>query len=354
MAYNTRHAFETIGEDIKNGKTGNLFFLRGKEQYLVEWACDTIIKKYVNEATRTLDLVRFEPGAFDMDAVIEACETIPLFSEKKVVILDNFYLLWGKDRDKQFDEEKRDIFKDYIREIPDTAILVVAVPAAPTYKLEKYGNSTSKALAAAGKEYDFGPLSGRQLLGFMKKRLVAGGKTASRATMEMLIAESGYLNEEIDYGLFQLDNDLKKIMALAEGDEIRPEDVMKGISDNLEHNTFKLLDSICSNRKAEGFRLIRELLLSGHSTFELLGGIINQLELMQEVKEMKNLGSGVPQMAKILGKHQYPIKKAIGFSEKYSEAQVKSMLQKAFEVEKNIKRGILKEEMALEMFVARI
>ncbi|MGI6722708.1 MAG: DNA polymerase III subunit delta [Anaerovoracaceae bacterium] len=349
-----KHAFEIFSNDLKNGRLGSLVFLHGAEQYLVSWACDSIVGKIVNEASRPLDLTRFDPGNFDIDAVIEACSTLPIMSPKKVVVLDNFFYIWGGARKDVFGDTQKKSFTELIKNIPDSTLLVVTAPQPDDYRTRRYGNSLSKALAAAGKEYNFQPLQGGQLLGFMKKRLVAAGKSASRDTMEMLIAESGYANDEIDYGLYNLDNDLKKIIALSKGDVVTEEDVAQAVSDNLEHNSFKLMDSICGGRKGDAFNLLRQLLLSGHNEFQLLGMIIGQLELMLETKQMMRLGMSRPQMTKILGVNDYRVRKAMGFSGGYTEKQLRLMLMRAFEVEKNIKRRILGAQMALELFIARI
>lgn len=351
---NRKHAFETISEDIKSGNIGNVLFLRGVEQYLVTWSCEILVKKYVNEATSALDLVKFDPDNFDVERVIEACETVPMFSERKVVLIDNFYFMWGKAPKDIFGENQKKTFIEYLSEMPTTTLLIIAAPEPEDFNTQKYGNAVSKALDKVGTTYKFEALQERQLLAFMKKRIKAGGKIAGRNAMNMLISESGYYNKEIDYGLYNLDNDLKKIIALSEGEEITVDDVEKGVSDNLEHNTFKLLDSISNNRKDEAFRLIRELLLTGHDEFELLGSILGQLELMLEVKEMRALAMSLPQIKSALKIHEFRIKKAMGFSGGYSVAQIKKMLKMAFEVEKNIKSGTLKGEMALEMLVAGI
>ena len=41
------HAFITIGKDIKAGKIPSLVLLCGKEEYLIRWYTDALIRKYV-------------------------------------------------------------------------------------------------------------------------------------------------------------------------------------------------------------------------------------------------------------------------------------------------------------------
>ena len=60
------HAFVTIGRDIKEGSIPRLVLLCGKEEYLVRWYADVIIKKYVSESCMPIDLVTLEGEYLEM------------------------------------------------------------------------------------------------------------------------------------------------------------------------------------------------------------------------------------------------------------------------------------------------
>ena len=42
------HAYKKFGADLKSDDFGPVLFLYGIEQYLVEWAALSLVKKYVN------------------------------------------------------------------------------------------------------------------------------------------------------------------------------------------------------------------------------------------------------------------------------------------------------------------
>ena len=44
------HAFQKIGKDLKADAIPGVVLLCGEEQYLVHWAAEQLIKKYVNKA----------------------------------------------------------------------------------------------------------------------------------------------------------------------------------------------------------------------------------------------------------------------------------------------------------------
>lgn len=345
------HAFNQILKDMKTGAVKSACLLCGTEQFLVNWAKDQLIKKNVSEATKTMDLVVFEAGEFDMERLKEACDTMPLFSERKVVVLENFDAVWGKTV-KNVTSYVSEIC-DLIRGLPEQTMLVITAGEDPEPK-KKDRPDLYRTVRECGSIYDFKILSERDLKKFIMKRLRGLGKGISSRALDTLISSSGYYNKDIDYALYNLENDVKKIVALTEGDEITENDVINGISDNIEHAVFKMLDAISQNRKDTAFRLLNDMLRSGEPAMRILAVITGQLELMLEVRECLSAGMNQNAIPKAVGAHEFRVQKAAKFSSGYSEKELRRILVNAFETDVRIKSGILDEKLALEMLIAEI
>ena len=206
-----------------------------------------------------------------------------------------------------------------------------------------------------GKIYDFQGLKDNMLRSFIEKRFRAAGKTYSSSVINMIIAESGYGNKAIDYTLYNLENDLKKIIAHCGGsNEVTAADVSDILSTNPENDVFAMLDAIGRNRKDEAFRLLNNLIEAGTPVFNLLRLITSQLELVLAVKEMKDEGMTLNAIQKKLGIHQFRIKKAMAVTGQYSMGDLRKTLCAAYDVDENIKTGLLESTMALEFFIAQI
>lgn len=351
MAYikktQSEHAYKLIGKDIKANELGNLLLFFGKEQYLINWAIGMIEKKYINEATRSLDFSKLDTERVTIDQIKENCETLSMFSEKRLVILPDFLLMQGK-MTKGFNEESERELIEYFSKIPDSCIFIIT-----TEEIDKR-KKIYKELEAHGKVYDFSTLDEKQLKGFIDKRIKAAGKIAKPSIIEELIVDSGYFHKETDYTLYNLENDINKILAHSQGQEILLSDVLSTISGNLENDIFAMLDAISKNRKDEAYRLLFNLLGSGESLYMILGLIVSQFELMLMIKELREEGKNLQQINSILNVHEYRIKKALGFSEAYSIKNLRNILLRAYDVDKNIKTGALPQNLALEMFIAQI
>lgn len=351
---NTRkkeHAFQAIGKDVKAGVIPNLVFLCGEEQYLVHWAAELLTKTYINKACESLDFTKLDPDNLTVDQIKESCETLSMLSQRRVVLIPELPAASGK-KSRSFSESDEKELMEYFAEIPETCLLIITAgkPDGKNRKKIKLQDAAEKY----GAVYDFTPLTGAQLKSFVVKRFKNAGKVCRNSVIDMLITDSGYGNKEIEYDLYNLENDIRKIVAHSSGTEILPEDVEKTISTNLETNVFAMLDAISRNRKDEAYRLLHNLLVSGESVFGLLSLITSQLELILEVKEMREEGMSAGQIQKLLGVHEFRVKKAMSVTEKYSVSQLKKILSKAYEIDGNIKSGLLEQSLALELFIAQI
>jgi DNA polymerase-3 subunit delta len=352
-----KHAFNLILQDMKAGDIGGVCLLCGSEQFLVSWARDQLIKQYVNEATRAMDLVIFETGDFNLERFKEACDTMAMFSEKKVVVLEGFDAVWGES-DKNVTHCVNEII-DYLPGVPNETLLIIT--AGDKEEIRRSQKSYSKKdtelflkIKEVGRIYDFQPLSQIDLQKFILKRAHGAGKTISKSAVDTLISNSGYFNKDIDYALYNLENDLGKIIALSEGDEITEQAVISGLSDNLENNVFKMLDAVSSNRKETAFRVLDDMIRAGTDEHRLLATIIGQLELMLQVKELQEEGMRYTEIARKIKVHEFRAKKAAGFCQSFSVRELRRVLKNAFETDFRIKSGVLEAKLALEMLIAEI
>ena len=346
------HAFITIGKDMKEGKVPPLVLLCGREGYLVRWYADALIKKYVAEVSRSIDLVTLEGDKVTPDNVIEALETLSLMSERKIVLLPDFAPVYGGEHKGLTPSDMKRI-TEYMQDIPEGSMLLITATEPQEVKRKK--SAIRSAVEKYGKVYDFEPLKDGQLRSFIEKRFRSAGKTCSGSILGLIVSESGYGSKSMDYGLYNLENDLRKIIAHSGASgEITAADVRDIIAANPENNVFAMLDAIGRNRKDEAFRLLHNLLDSGTPVFNLLRLITGQLELILYVKEMRDEGRTLPDIQKTLGVHQYRIKKAMAVTGLYSMDDLRKSLSAAYEIDETIKTGLMEAPLALEYFIARL
>lgn len=344
---NKEHAFQTIAKDLKSGEIGPAVALFGREQYLVNWSCGEIIRKYVNPACRELDMSVLEGENITPEKIREACETFTMMSEKRVVLVKNFGVLKGS-RVKGFGESQEGELAEYIKNLPESCMLVMTADTADKRK------KLFKAIQANGNAYDFDTLGDAALKAFVEKRIRNAGKSARPSVINEIIQRSGYFNKETEYTLYNLENDLKKLTAYSSGSEITAADVRETVSQNLETTMFGMIDAISSGRKGEAYTILNSLLGSGESVYKMLGLLTSQFEIMLQVKELLEEGKNQKEIHGLLKIHEFRVKKAASFCGRYSSKDLRKILVKIYDIDKNIKTGLLGSTLAMEMFISQV
>ena len=341
------HAYKRIDREIRNNSVKNLLFLYGREDFLIRWAVDALVRRYVDEACREMDFSRLDGTAVTLEQIRNNCETVPFLSEKRVVLISDFKLMEGV-KNKNLNEEEEKLLIAYLKQLPQDCMMILTADGADRRK------KLYKAILEEGGVYEFGELDEKSLKSYIEKRFRESGKTAKPAVVARIIETSGYYDKDTDYTLYNLENDIKKAIAYNEASEIGIEAVNNTISGNIDADVFAMIDSLGRNHKDEAYRTLHNLLVSGENEFRLLALLASHFEIILSVKEMKEEGKSFQEMHEILGIHEYRIKKAAMLTEKYTLASLRKILQKTYSIDKNIKTGLLEPSLALELFIAEI
>ena len=341
------HAFKVFGRDIRETDMPPVLFLYGEEGYLINWAAETLIKRYVNPALISMDYVKFQDEGEDIGMILDACNTFSMMSERRVVWVNEFPALRSANA-KGFGADAAAKVQAYLKE-PNPGTLLVFAAQEPEPKSELV-----KLLKSQAKCYEFGQLDYSSLSGFITKRFAALGSEADRDLVKLIIDQSGYFNKETEYRLFNLVNDIEKITAYSQGGRVEEEAVSQVLNGDLDTFIFNLLDAVSGGQKDKAFGLLYNILRSGRDVFSIVSMMVNQFELMLDVAQFKEEGKNLAQITEIMKSSEFRIKKAMGYTEKFTVSKLKQILSQLYEVDRNIKTGLLEPELALEILVGRI
>ncbi len=358
MAYKNKsksnNSFRDFSRKIKEGTPGDVIFLYGEEELLIDWAVSEIVNRYVNKASMVLDYDKPDEDVLAVEDIISSAETLPMLSEKRVIWVKDYLPLYK--RSSGFGEREVKIIKNYIGKPNGNAILIFSAAMLNPEKRSRGEKPTELAelLLNEAQAYNFCHLDAPALKGFINKRLQAAGKTISPPVLKYLIDISGYNNKDSEYHLLNLESDLKKITALSPGEAITEEEVSTAVLGDMDRYVFDFLDRVSAGKKDEAYRLMFNMIKSGSDVFEILANLVNQFELMTEVKELRESGYGLPEITKEMGIHEFRIKKALGAAEKFSLDKLKTLLCQLYDMDSDIKKGDIQGNVALELLIGRI
>ena len=103
-------AYKDFINDFNKDIAGDILFLYGKEDYLINWAIDKIIEKNVPNEYSDVDVVHLDGETCSSSDIISLSGTFSMFSDKRVVLVRNFLPIYKKNTNN--DDDSISINKD--------------------------------------------------------------------------------------------------------------------------------------------------------------------------------------------------------------------------------------------------
>lgn len=320
-------------DELKAGTVRNVYFFSGPEAYIRKSALAALEKKLLMPGLESMN--RTVMSAPSAQAVIENCETLPMMSDYRLIIVRDCALLAaGKAKDEAQDSE---LLCEYIGRVPQTTCLVFDCDAA----IDKRKKLTKALLALSG-AVSFDALDDAQLHRWINQTLRPMGKKMDRAACELLAFTSGR-------DLTLLSGELQKLAAYAEGREaIEQADIEAIATRTAESTVFAMVDALAAGRAREAFELLAVLLSAGEQRIGVLAMITRQYRQMMHLAAMQAQRMPQAQMAKALGVPPFAMKKLGAQVGRRSYESLRENVELCVQTDYDIKRGALREDAALE------
>lgn len=320
-------------DELKAGTVRSVYFFYGPEAYIRKSAIATLQKKLLMPGLEDMNCTVMQ--APTAQQIIENCETLPMMSDYRMVIVRDLAVLApGKAKDEA--EESAELL-EYIGRVPPTTCLIIE--AENVDKRKKLGH----ALVDLPGAVSFDELNDAQLVRWINQALKPLGKKMDRAACEALAFTSGR-------DLTMLNGELQKLAAYVEDAPlITVQDVETIATHTAECTVFAMVDALVAGQTEKAFELLAVLLQSGEQRIGILALITRQYRQMMYLKSMEGMPQG--QIAKTLGIPPFAVGRLTRQAGKRTAAQLRSQLDLCVGADYDIKRGALREEAALDRLI---
>ncbi len=333
-------AYKDFVNDKNKGILRDVLLFYGAEDYLMDWAAESIISEFVDEDSRYLDVVRLEGDDVTASAIMAEARAYSMFSEKRVVVVRNYLPLYRSAADPHGDE-----LLAFAAAPQEQSIVIFIVESGNSASLSAYGKKMARACSA----YEFARLEKADLKAFITKRVHNAGKMIPRRAMEFMIDVSGYYNRNSGYDLTQLDSDIEKIVKACDGVDISEgliEEILIGDSDRF---VFNLIDALVAGDRGKALEIAESIIKEDDGSMAVLALLTKQFEIMYDALELSGQGYSIPQMARKTGTNEYRFKKAFSAAGRYSRSRIRRILIDLYNADRDIKRGDIDKNVALEL-----
>lgn len=326
--------------DRKKGITGDVLFFYGAEDYLMNRAVDIVISDHVDEDYRSLDVTHLDGGQVTAYDIMSEARSYSMFSPKRVAVVRNYLPLYKKTADAGADE-----LLEFASLPQDSSVVIFVLDSASSGSMTSFGKKLAKACSG----YECARLEKPDLKAFITKRVHEGGKLISGRGLEHMTDVSGYYNRDSSYDLAQLDRDISKLVKAAESDEISDsliEEILVGDSDRF---VFNLVDALMDGNRSKSLAIAEAIIRDEDGSMAVLALLTRQFEIMYDALELSATGMSISGMAKKTGVNEFRFKRAYNAARRYSLRRVKGILIDLYNTDRDIKRGVIDKDTALEL-----
>lgn len=328
---------------LKSKKLASVYLLKGTEEYLMDKYIENVRISYIDDNFRMLNYVEIDING-NFDDILNSCETLPFMSEKKLVLIKDIYEMI------QLDKTIAEKLNDYLEEISSDIILLIKDK---NNKLKK-NTRLYKTLNRLGGVVEFNRLNRVQLKVFIKKILARNEKKIYEKDLDYFIDKSNYLAYRSEKSLFELENELLKIVNHSEAGVISREDIEGNLVLDLETSIFTLIDRIMLRDTEASLIIFNNMYKLREPVPRILYMLIRHYRLMIKYMTYSKKGYRMGDIGKKLDISSFELKKIDGNIRRFSEDYVRKSLEELLNLDKKQKTSSLDEKLAMETLIVKL
>ncbi len=304
-----------------------------------------------------LERVAFDPSDltysyfdFPENSFVDAqmdLESLPFFSDEKVVIFDNLLDLTTAKKSYLDDREAKSL-EAYLTNPVETTRLVIFAPG----KLDGKRRLV-KLLKREGKIFEASQLKEADLRTHFQKVAHQAGLVFAKGAFEQLLIKSNFDFSEIQ-------KNLAFLKAYKADGRIDQTDIDQAIPKTLQDNIFDLTQYILQGKIDQARDLVRDLRLQGEDEIKLIAIMLGQFRLFTQVKILAQAGKTesamVAQLSELLGRkiNPYQVKFALRDSRPLALNFLKQAVVILIETDYQIKQGKLDKAYLFDLALLKI
>ena len=325
------NGFIELKKQIRDNDMKNLYLFFGDEIYIKDVYIKKIKELIPDGGFADFNHIILDEKDITFDAVEDAFESFPMFSEKKLIILKNSGI-FSKPK-----EDVKEFWAQKLKNIPDYVTIIFDESA-----IDKR-SSLYKQVDKSGMCVEFEYLSETDMVTWLEREARNHKKILSKSNAQ-------YMANICDSGLSYVKNELDKLINYSDT-EITLTDIEKIVAKSLTIKVFELTDAIMAKDADTAIAIANDLKTVKESAFKILYLMSSTFDKMLHSKLMLKEGRTYNEIAEKTGLRPFLVKKYLDGAKKFSEDFLTDRIIKIAEIDLNIKEGLIPEWTALEQYI---
>ncbi|ARJ49898.1 DNA polymerase III subunit delta [Staphylococcus lutrae] len=322
----------------------NIHVIHGDVSELIDRETEKLAKKYLgDEARDDFNYVKYNLYETNLNTILEEAMTLPFFSDKKIVVVQNSYVFTGEKAPKDA-IINLDMLLDFIEKYDGTSLIIFQVNALKLDERKK----VVKALKKVGHIKKIEQMTEQEIKDWVNQYLNASFKQIKQDALDLLIHLTG-----IHYRVIKQELD-KLLLFIGEKPIINKDDVGMIVNRSLEQNVFLLTEYIQKGQKNNALALVKDLIQLKEEPIKLLALITSNYRLYYQSKILNQKGYSGQQIAKTVGVHPYRVKLALNHARQYQLETLLTIMDACAETDYQLKSSYMDKVLILELFIMRL
>lgn len=318
---------QIIKEHIKQNQFKQCYLLYGTEEYLKKLYKNKLKTGIIGKGD-TMNFTYFEGKSIEIPKVIEVAETMPFFSERRLILIQNSGLF----------KSSNDL-ADYIKSMPDYCYFIFVES-----EVDKR-NRLYKAVKDIGVISEMNGMDERNIQLWVTQLLKQSNKKITQDTLSYFLNKSGTDME----GMAQ---EIEKLVCYAmDKDVITREDIDAVCITQVSNQIFLMIDAIAGKDQKKALDLYYDLLTLREKPMSILFLITRHFNILLQIKELN--GQNRNDVARKVGVPPFAVQKYMKQSGNFTKKGLIENLRDCAEMETQVKTGFMGEQMAVELLIVK-
>lgn len=315
------------------------YLFYGTNRFLINKEIENLQKKY---SINSINISKYDFDASIIDDIVNDCEAYSLFSDTKMIIVDETDIFKNsskKSNEEEVEDTKIDLTKleKYLLNPNPNAILIFICNSDSINPKKKI----TKAFLTKGKSTLFdNDVNNIALI----KKIFEGYEIDQKTIMHLINRvgnDTGNLYQECE----------KLVTYKFDEKEINIDDIDELVNKNIDLDFFKFIENIITKNKEDALEQYYEMIKRKEPPIKIMVTLSKQIRIMYQSKILREKGYSTEGIAELLGEKVYYVSQCLKKSYNFSEEELCTKLEELADMDINIKTGKIIDSLALELFI---
>jgi DNA polymerase-3 subunit delta len=330
---------------LRDGDPGPLYFIHGKERYLVDRAVDLVRTRVLDPRTRDFNYELFYGKEAGASRIVQAARTLPMMAKRRLILV--------RDADEMKADELAGLIPYVNDPAPETCLVFVGEKIDARLKF-------FTAFKKKGVALKLDPLYERQLPDFVRGEARARGVTIDPQALQMIVdeigAELGQLADAVERLALFVDNRRRPASedpAVGARDDktVRPADVDAVVATTRQRSVFELANAVGEGSRPRALAALSSLMGARESGVRIVAMLVRHTRQLWITQELLQRTSDKFEVAQALGIPPFFVDDIMKQARRLDRSRLERMHAGLFKADKDLKSSRLEDERILEALV---